>query len=810
MAQHLLLASTIAHMCETKAGCDAVMKADGSLAQLLAMAVSSTWRVTFEACNALKQLALESKYARKMVEANALESVLSLLSSPKEAIRELGLELLSNISYTSQHASYGLMTEGLLGKLEDLIKTQGRCASGAMRALGNLAFESNNATKICNKVDLRMMLEREAQHSSSHKPTGSEALRVLAILGENRAVDRALGKAEGPYRRGVRILSMDGGGMKGLATIKMLERIESGTGKRIHELFDIIGGTSTGGVLAVALGVRRMTLQQCREIYTRLSKNVFRKSHREENPSWRDHISSLYASGTQSVRFAVTGSKHDAAEFETLLRERCRHQGREMPLVDAGLGSGPRVFVMATRVSNIPAEPFVFRTYAHSPQSGESPLRGSCRHLVWHGVRASSAAPYYLADFACDGERWQDGGVSCNNPSVVAVQEARSVWPDCDIDCIVSLGSGEPPTKEREVSSISRYIDAGTAVVESACSVDRADEALSTLCSLLPGCKYYRFQPIDDACNIELDDNDDTLLRALEDATSNYIDSDEVKFEAACSHLLSKRVRLNESKWGVSSPRPSITRPRAQTLTEAPEGVSTAVSGATSCQLDMSKSIEDTIDTLEIASDGRLRRPRSIVLGLHANLHGLVLSWKQTPLALSEIEDQCQSILRELRIESVLHLPREFVSSVADGTTQSIALYRTVSSTTQLGTQQQYMNAALLERYDPEIVLDRSRILRNRHTWQGLAIALASERVPMQVIEGFLEVGARLVATIRAFSFSNEEADGISYLALRRALDDILRASDEGDDPVAELSQHECAYHICLYAWRHAETAQIA
>lgn len=58
--------------------------------------------------------------------------------------------------------------------------------------------------------------------------------------------------------------------MKGLATVKILKEIEKGTGKQIHELFDLICGTSTGGMLAVALGIKLMSLEKCEEIYKEL------------------------------------------------------------------------------------------------------------------------------------------------------------------------------------------------------------------------------------------------------------------------------------------------------------------------------------------------------------------------------------------------------------------------------------------------------------------------------------------------------------------------------------------------------------
>jgi patatin-like phospholipase/acyl hydrolase len=77
-------------------------------------------------------------------------------------------------------------------------------------------------------------------------------------------------KGRAVAKRGLRILSMDGGGMRGLATLQMLRKLEKGTGKRIHELFDLICGTSTGGMLAVALGVKQMSLDECEEIYKTL------------------------------------------------------------------------------------------------------------------------------------------------------------------------------------------------------------------------------------------------------------------------------------------------------------------------------------------------------------------------------------------------------------------------------------------------------------------------------------------------------------------------------------------------------------
>ena len=69
------------------------------------------------------------------------------------------------------------------------------------------------------------------------KPAHAAAVRLLTALGQtpSRAVRPAAAAG------GVRVLSLDGGGTRALLTIEMLKEVERLTGKRIHELFDVIG-----------------------------------------------------------------------------------------------------------------------------------------------------------------------------------------------------------------------------------------------------------------------------------------------------------------------------------------------------------------------------------------------------------------------------------------------------------------------------------------------------------------------------------------------------------------------------------------
>jgi patatin-like phospholipase/acyl hydrolase len=55
--------------------------------------------------------------------------------------------------------------------------------------------------------------------------------------------------------------------LQGLATLRVLWQLQERTGRRMHELFDLVCGTSTGGILAAALAVRCVSLRECEEIY---------------------------------------------------------------------------------------------------------------------------------------------------------------------------------------------------------------------------------------------------------------------------------------------------------------------------------------------------------------------------------------------------------------------------------------------------------------------------------------------------------------------------------------------------------------
>src|SRR6266576_55466 len=71
-----------------------------------------------------------------------------------------------------------------------------------------------------------------------------------------------------------RILSLDGGGIKGAFTASVVAALEKDTGKAAADYFDLITGTSTGGIVAIGLGLG-LPAKQIMEFYSKHGPTIF-------------------------------------------------------------------------------------------------------------------------------------------------------------------------------------------------------------------------------------------------------------------------------------------------------------------------------------------------------------------------------------------------------------------------------------------------------------------------------------------------------------------------------------------------------
>ncbi|KAJ6801064.1 phospholipase A I [Iris pallida] len=563
-SHHPLLASALAKLMQDRSNHIAINKEENSIRQLISMISSDNRHVVEQASLALSSLATDVSLAMQLMKSDIMQPIESVLRSadPEELISVL--QVVVNLAFACDNVAQKMLTKDVLKSLKVLCAHKNtEVQQLSLFAVGNLAFCLENRRTLTQSESLRELLLRL---TVTPEPRVSKAAaRALAILGENENLRRAIkGKPVG--KQGLRILSMDGGGMKGLATVQMLKQIEQGTGKRIHELFDLICGTSTGGMLAIALTIKQMSLDQCEEIYKKLGKLVFAEPILKDNEAatWREKLDQLYKSSSQSFRVVVHGSKHSADQFERLLKEMCADDDGDL-LIESAVKSIPKVFVVSTLVSVMPAQPFLFRNYQYPAGTPELPSMliegpavsstgtttpsaqigirrsasmGSCKHRIWEAIRASSAAPYYLDDYSDDVNRWQDGAIVANNPTMFAIREAQLLWPDTRIDCLVSIGCGSVPNKARKGGW--RYLDTGQVLIESACSVERVEEALDTLIPLLPEIQYFRFNPVDERFGMELDETDPAIWLKLEAATEEYIKKNGQAFKNVCERLVTR------------------------------------------------------------------------------------------------------------------------------------------------------------------------------------------------------------------------------------------------------------------------------
>ncbi|CAI9756592.1 unnamed protein product [Fraxinus pennsylvanica] len=559
---HPLLASALAKIMQDEGNRVVVGKDENAVRQLISMISSENQHVVEQACNALSALASDIHVAMQLIKSDIMQPIERVLKSTRAEEVTSVLQVVVKLAFTSDVVAQKMLTKDVLKSLKLLCAHKNSEVQRlALFSLGNLAFCLENRRTLVTSESVRELLLRLTVASESR--VSKAAARVLAILGENEILRRAIRGRQVP-KQGLRILTMDGGGMKGLATVKILKEIEKGTGKQIHELFDLICGTSTGGMLAVALGIKLMSLEKCEEVYKKLGKLVFAEPVPKDNEaaSWREKLDQLYKSSSQSFRVVVHGSKHSADQFERLLKEMCADEDGDL-LIESAVKRIPKVFVVSTLVSVMPAQPFIFRNYQYPAGTPEvysagsenlasggqgaattgapfgykrNAFMGSCKHHIWQAIRASSAAPYYLDDYSDGVYRWQDGAIVANNPTIFAIREAQLLWPDAKIDCLVSIGCGSTPTKVRKGGW--RYLDTGQVLIESACSVDRVEEALSALIPMLPSVHYFRFNPVDERCDMELDETDPAVWLKLEDAADEYLKNNSAAFKTLCERLL--------------------------------------------------------------------------------------------------------------------------------------------------------------------------------------------------------------------------------------------------------------------------------
>ena len=281
-----------------------------------------------------------------------------------------------------------------------------------------------------------------------------------------------LGDLPPPAGRGPRVLSLDGGGMRGLVTLVILQELEHRTGKKISELFDLVVGTSTGAIVAAIVCVRGLGAVQGLDIYKELGSRVFQQS---------------ILRGAQGL--LSKQSYYDNKQLEVIL---LRNLGTLTMESTIAVDSVPLVAFVATDVTRHKLAPHLFCNYTYPPGQQSLHATSTNTELVT-SLLASSAAPGYFPAVQVEGRMLQDGAIVANNPASIALLEARQLWPSSPLHCLVSIGSGRSPVLEEEgdgktPSAKEWGIKAVTALMDTEPTHNLLDE-------LLPDNNYFRLNP---------------------------------------------------------------------------------------------------------------------------------------------------------------------------------------------------------------------------------------------------------------------------------------------------------------------------
>ncbi|XP_001640298.2 calcium-independent phospholipase A2-gamma [Nematostella vectensis] len=335
-----------------------------------------------------------------------------------------------------------------------------------------------------------------------------EARKTLALLGW---VDPVKGA-------GIRVLSIDGGGSRGIVPIEILKRIEDLCNKEIYQLFDFICGSSTGAILAFLVGIRRMPLAECEYVYKNLSIDLFERN-------------TLIGTGKLFWSHAF----YETEKLEEILRT---NSGSDKRLIDTAADKTiPKVAAVSTLVNQQVLKPYVFCNYTH-PFESRPRFPSSCKYKLWEALRASCAAPGFFEECKLDNNIHQDGGLLTNNPSAVAVHEARLLWPDTPFQCILSLGTGLCKGREDQfVGSFSSLRQKLLKVVASATDTEAVDTVLS---DLLPRNTYFRFNP-NLAEDVPMDECRLEVLEQVQVDTRKYLDKNQTRLTNARHALLQEK-----------------------------------------------------------------------------------------------------------------------------------------------------------------------------------------------------------------------------------------------------------------------------
>lgn len=213
----------------------------------------------------------------------------------------------------------------------------------------------------------------------------------------------------------VQVLALDGGGLKGLYTASVIKALEDQLGHSICDHFDIVTGTSTGGLIALALSQGKSG-EDIQRFYLENGHLIFPAGG--------------FFKGKYKAFMSLFRAKYSNQVLEKTVKLLLEQQDGVQPI----LGHSNKRLVIPSFLSGVYL-PRLLKT----PHSAR--YKSDWKMPMWAVGLATSAAPTYLPSFKYDGKSYLDGGLWANNPSLIGVVEAIDLGAQMKNVKVLNIGT---------------------------------------------------------------------------------------------------------------------------------------------------------------------------------------------------------------------------------------------------------------------------------------------------------------------------------------------------------------------------------
>jgi predicted acylesterase/phospholipase RssA len=402
----------------------------------------------------------------------------------------------------------------------------------AIKFLHKYSHENFNDYFLLEATALRRMFEYskakiEIEKAFELNPTSVEIQNEMKLIDnliknnkESKIIDYSnpngfTNESNRKQKETYKILSIDGGGIRGIIPAFWACEIEKRAHMPISNLFNMLSGTSTGGIIAAGLSVPKRT-------------------HDGDTPRFRAYdILDMYVNKSASIfsrerAFHIFGSKYSDKGRYDLFNEYFPNKTLSQSLTD---------LVIPTAYEESLYTTYLFNRY----DAKQDPYRND---TIVDALMATTAAPTYFPSYKINGKGlFNDGGVHVNNPSSVACQEALRYGVQKEDLFLLSLGTGANIPEALSQNSLRGYLFWASHLQDVALQAQIGNTDLAMYNAL--GGKYERFQVWFEN-PISLDDYGSKGINFLLESANQYIEELDCSEKNLFNKLVESLVKGHE------------------------------------------------------------------------------------------------------------------------------------------------------------------------------------------------------------------------------------------------------------------------